>query len=97
MQTRPARDEGSLILKRSIKIAGHETSVSLEDEFWDALQDIAAFHNTTAAALVAQIDSGREKGGLSCAIRLFVLRHYRRGTEYIVTGSYAPLWQNAIR
>lgn len=63
--------------KRSLTIAGHRTSVSLEEPFWDALKDIAAAEGLTVAALIATIDSGREAVNLSSALRLHVLAHYR--------------------
>jgi predicted DNA-binding ribbon-helix-helix protein len=67
----------SLVLKRSIVIANHKTSVSLEDKFWDSLKEIAAERDMTLAELVAAIDGNREHGNLSSAIRLFVLGVYR--------------------
>jgi predicted DNA-binding ribbon-helix-helix protein len=67
----------SPIVKRSIVIAGHKTSVSVEDAFWTALKDIAASRGSTVAELVAAIDSGRRHGNLSSAVRLFVLDHFR--------------------
>src|SRR5580693_754465 len=67
----------SPVVKRSIVIAGHKTSVSLEDAFWKSLKDIAIARNTTLSDLVASIDSGRPHGNLSSAIRLFVLNHYQ--------------------
>ncbi|HYS49299.1 MAG TPA: ribbon-helix-helix domain-containing protein [Xanthobacteraceae bacterium] len=67
----------SPVVKRSIVIAGHKTSVSLEDAFWKGLKDIAASRNLTLSDLVATIDGGRRQGNLSSAIRLFVLDHYR--------------------
>lgn len=67
----------SSIVKRSIVIAGHKTSVSVEDAFWVALKDIAASRGTTVAELVAVIDAGRQHGNLSSAIRLFVLDQVR--------------------
>ena len=66
----------SLVLKRSIVLGGHKTSVSLEDAFWSALKDIASARHLTLSALVADIDTGRTNGNLSSAIRLFVLGHY---------------------
>lgn len=69
---------GGEIRKRSIVIAGHRTSVSLEEAFWDALVEIARHRGTSLSRLVAEIDEARE-GNLSSAIRLFVLEHYRRG------------------
>jgi predicted DNA-binding ribbon-helix-helix protein len=67
----------SPIVKRSVVIAGHRTSVSVEDAFWTALKDIAAGRGATVAELVATIDAGRRHGNLSSAIRLFVLDHFR--------------------
>lgn len=67
----------SPVIKRSIVIAGHKTSVSLEDAFWRGLKDIAVDRGTTLSDLVASIDTGRPHGNLSSAIRLFVLSHYQ--------------------
>ena len=67
----------SPVIKRSIVIAGHKTSVSLEDAFWKGLKDIAGARDMTLSELVAAIDSERRHGNLSSAIRLFVLDHYR--------------------
>lgn len=67
----------SPVIKRSIVIAGHKTSVSLEDAFWKGLKDIAGTRDMTLSELVAAIDTERRHGNLSSAIRLFVLDHYR--------------------
>lgn len=67
-----------MVKKRSLLIAGHPTSVTLEEEFWSALKDLAATRGTTVTALVEAIDQGRE-GNLSSAIRVWVLRQYRQG------------------
>ncbi len=67
----------SAVVKRSIVIAGHKTSVSLEDAFWKALKEIAGGRDTSMSDLVAAIDSERRHGNLSSAIRLFVLDYYR--------------------
>lgn len=67
----------SLVMKRSIVIVGHKTSVSLEDEFWKSLRDIAHERDMTASELVAPIDAERQHSNLSSAIRLFVLGFYR--------------------
>ncbi|UXX83447.1 ribbon-helix-helix domain-containing protein [Roseovarius pelagicus] len=65
--------------KRSLTLRGHRTSVSLEDEFWQAFRDIAAEKSIPVNALAADIDADRGTDiGLASAIRLFVLRHYRR-------------------
>jgi predicted DNA-binding ribbon-helix-helix protein len=73
--SRPAMK--SLILKRSVIIAGQKTSVSLEDVFWQALKQIAAGLDMPMAELVHRIGRQREYGNLSSALRLFVLEHYR--------------------
>jgi predicted DNA-binding ribbon-helix-helix protein len=65
------------VVKRSIVIAGHKTSVSLEDAFWQGLKEIATEREMTLSDLVATIDTDRHDGNLSSAIRLFVLDHYR--------------------
>ena len=67
----------SPVVKRSIVIAGHKTSVSLEDAFWKGLKEIAGSRDLTLSDLVSTIDSERRHGNLSSAIRLFVLNHYR--------------------
>jgi predicted DNA-binding ribbon-helix-helix protein len=71
------------IVKRSIVIAGHKTSVSLEDAFWNSLKDIGRSSDQTLSEMVGDIDTRRLNGNLSSAIRLFVLGHYRGD----VTGS----------
>jgi predicted DNA-binding ribbon-helix-helix protein len=67
----------SLVLKRSIVIEGHKTSVSLEDEFWNSFKEIASERGMTVATLVGAIDGDRKHVNLSSAIRLFVLGVYR--------------------
>ena len=67
----------SPVIKRSIVIADHKTSVSLEDAFWKGLKEIADDRNVTLSDLVSSIDTDRQQGNLSSAIRLFVLDHYR--------------------
>jgi predicted DNA-binding ribbon-helix-helix protein len=67
--------------KRSLSIAGHRTSVSLEDAFWDALKEIAATEGRSITALVADVDSRRGSTNLSSALRLHALAHYRRSAE----------------
>jgi predicted DNA-binding ribbon-helix-helix protein len=70
----------SPVIKRSIVIAGHKTSVSLEDAFWKGLKEIADDRDVTLSDLVSSIDTDRQHGNLSSAIRLFVLDHYRSHT-----------------
>jgi len=73
----------SPVVKRSIVIAGHKTSVSLEDPFWQGLREIAVSRNMTLSDVVASIDTDRHEGNLSSAIRLFVLDYYRNmGMEH---------------
>jgi predicted DNA-binding ribbon-helix-helix protein len=67
----------SQVVKRSIVIATHKTSVSLEDAFWNGLKEIAASRSVALSDLVSSIDAARKHGNLSSALRLFVLDHYR--------------------
>ena len=67
----------SPVVKRSIVLAGHKTSVSLEDEFWRGLKEIAGKRLMNLSTLVDTIDGQRQQGNLSSALRLFVLNHYR--------------------
>ena len=65
----------STVVKRPILLAGHKTSVSLEDEFWVGLKEIAKAQRKTLSDLVGSIDTQRPHGNLSSALRLFVLDH----------------------
>jgi predicted DNA-binding ribbon-helix-helix protein len=65
------------IVKRSVAIAGHRTSVSLEGPFWDELQKIARGRGRSAQSLIAEIDAGRGGQNLSSTIRVFVLREVK--------------------
>jgi predicted DNA-binding ribbon-helix-helix protein len=67
----------SSVRKRSIFFAGYKTSVSLEDEFWKSLKQIARERGMTLGELVRTIDANRNHANLSSAIRLFVLGVYR--------------------
>ena len=67
----------SLVLKRSTIIDDHRTSVSLEDDSWNALKDIAHKRSETLSDLIASIDQNREFANLSSALRVFVLQHYK--------------------
>ena len=67
----------SLINRHSIVIAGRQTSVSVEDEFWKGLQEIAKRRHETLSHLIARIDADRQHANLSSAIRLYVLGFYR--------------------
>lgn len=66
--------------KRSVDIAGHRTSISLEAEFWAGLQEIAAGRRVPLRRLIAEIDAGRGTSNLSSAIRVFVLADARART-----------------
>jgi predicted DNA-binding ribbon-helix-helix protein len=89
----------SLVVKRSIVVSGHKTSVSLEDAFWNALKEIAKARNVTVGALVAAIDSERQQENLSSTIRLFVLEFYRKQLSEeegrITEDSTTPNWERA--
>jgi predicted DNA-binding ribbon-helix-helix protein len=67
----------SLILKRSLMIAGRATRVSLEEAFWKAFDEIADRRHMTSSELAAEISAGRKVGNLSSVIRLFVIDCYR--------------------
>jgi predicted DNA-binding ribbon-helix-helix protein len=81
----------SPVVKRSIVIAGHKTSVSLEDAFWTGLKEIAAKRDLTLSDMVAAIDQERRHGNLSSAIRLFVLDYYRGGPNGARPENKAPI------
>jgi len=67
----------SPVVKRSIVVAGHKTSVSLEEAFWNGMKEISSERSMTLSELVGEIDSKRQQGNLSSAIRLFVLDHFK--------------------
>ena len=67
----------SAIVRRSVVVAGHKTSISLEDAFWDHLRDIAHARGWTLSKLIADIDDSRRQKNLSSAIRVFVLEHFQ--------------------
>jgi predicted DNA-binding ribbon-helix-helix protein len=67
----------SLVIKHSISIGGHKTSVSLEDAFWSSLKEIAHDESLPLSKMVAEIDKTRHHGNLSSAIRLFVFDRVR--------------------
>jgi predicted DNA-binding ribbon-helix-helix protein len=87
----------SLVVKRSVVVAGHKTSVSLEDAFWEGLKEIAHGRNTTLSELVGAIDSERRHGNLSSAIRLFVLNFSRNKLADVQAGGDGPGGNLAIR
>lgn len=75
-------DRTSSVIKRSVIRGGHKSSVSLEDQFWDALREIADQQKVKVSALVAKIDQSRTNNNLSSAIRVFVLGHFRGGKAH---------------
>ena len=68
-------------IKRSFNISGHRTSISLEAEFWEALQDIAARRACSLARIVSDVDAARGEAGLSSAVRVYVLTWYRNSAN----------------
>lgn len=77
MASTSARRKNSTVLKRSIELARRKTSVSLENEFWEALGEIARNRNIPIAVLIEQIHNNRTGNNLSSSIRLFVLSYFR--------------------
>ena len=67
----------SPVVKRSIVVGGHKTSVSLEEPFWTSMKEISQQLSVTLSELVSEIDANRQQGNLSSAIRLFVLDHFK--------------------
>lgn len=84
MQSEQCRDRSApespreyAVVKRSVVVGGHKTSVSLEDAFWTSLKDIAMRRGMTLSTQIASIDTSRRTSNLSSAIRLFVLQRFR--------------------
>jgi len=71
----------SLVVKRSVVIDGHKTSVSLEDAFWNDLREIAHRQRATLSKVITEIDRGRQQGNLSSAIRVFIFDQIRARGE----------------
>jgi predicted DNA-binding ribbon-helix-helix protein len=78
----------SAVIKRSIVLNGHKTSVSLENEFWEGLREIAIRENTSLAVLVGQIDHDRDTCNLSSSLRVFVFNHFRARLGAQDTGQF---------
>ena len=74
------------MVKRTVRIAGHTTSVSIEEPFWEALKDVARSRGVSLSGLVAAIDAERSTPNLSSAIRLAVLAHYRAAAAQGASG-----------
>ena len=69
------------VIKRSIKIGGRKSAVSLENDFWTGLKEIARSQCMTLTELVASIAATRNRGNLSSAIRVFVLEYFRNESK----------------
>ncbi len=67
----------SPVVKRSIVVRGHKTSVSLEHPFWSSLKEIAKKRGVTLSELISEIDANRQQANLSSALRVFVLDHFK--------------------
>jgi predicted DNA-binding ribbon-helix-helix protein len=84
----------STIVKRSVLVRGHKTSVSLEEPFWNGLKEIAASRRLPLSAVLQRVDTERhDNSNLSSAVRLFVLDHYRDQAEAVANagdGSLMP-------
>ena len=73
--------KNSSVIKRSVIRNGHKSSISLEDQFWDALREIAESKDIAISTLVAAIDHSRTTSNLSSAIRVYVLAHFRHNDD----------------
>jgi predicted DNA-binding ribbon-helix-helix protein len=77
----------SAVIKRSVVVSRHKTSISLEDAFWRDLRDIARAQGSTISELIEEIEGSRQYGNLSSAIRLFVLEHFRTKSNFMQRAS----------
>src|SRR5258708_21818153 len=80
----------SPVVKRSIVVGGHKTSVSLEEAFWNGMKEISGLRDMTLSELVGEIDSNRQQGNLSSPIRLFVLDYFRTRASSAPPASNPP-------
>jgi predicted DNA-binding ribbon-helix-helix protein len=80
----------SLVRKWSVVVGGHKTSVSLEEPFWSALKEISGQRGMTLSEVADEIDTNRQQGNLSSAIRLFVLDHFKSRAAGPTGGSKQP-------
>ncbi|GLR87998.1 ribbon-helix-helix domain-containing protein [Bradyrhizobium iriomotense] len=83
----------SPVVKRSVVVAGHKTSVSLEAAFWNGMKEISGLRNMTLSELVGEIDTNRPHGNLSSAIRLFVLDYFQNRATAIQPQQKVPALQ----
>jgi predicted DNA-binding ribbon-helix-helix protein len=81
------------VIKHSVSISGHRTSVSLEEPFWDGVKALAAVRGQSLSQFIIAVDAGRGEANLSSALRVAVLEHYRdlafRGAAVAATGAAA--------
>ena len=68
------RDEEHKLQKHSVVIAGHSTSITLENLFWQELKKVAKMHRKSLGQLITQIDAQRSEANLSSAVRIFILK-----------------------
>ena len=88
---RPRGVKEFAVVKRSVVVGGHKTSVSLEDAFWTSLKDIAMRRGLPLSTQIDAIDRTRKTSNLSSAIRLFVLDHFRaRAVTSVFIGERQP-------
>lgn len=72
----------SRVMKRSTLVDGRKTSVTLEDEFWTALKEIATTQNVSIPQLISMIDSQGQNNNLSSAIRVYVFNYFKHGRKH---------------
>ena len=77
----PRKSMEDRVRKRSLTLSGHRTSISLEDTFWDALNDIASERGMSITALVSEVDEARGVTALSQSLRAYALNWYRGKTR----------------
>jgi predicted DNA-binding ribbon-helix-helix protein len=79
----------SPVVKHSLSLADHKTSVSLENEFWNGLKNIAHDRHLKLSELIGDVDAQRQHSNLSSALRLFVLEYYRRKAAEKLGGEHS--------
>jgi predicted DNA-binding ribbon-helix-helix protein len=84
------------VKKRSVVVGGHKTSISLENEFWECLRDIAQSQQMSLSALLATIKAEQRENSLSSAIRVFVLNHYRDVSTCVLAITYATIMSEKV-
>jgi len=100
MKTKPERGRKtrrflSPVRKHSVTIAGQRTGISVEDQFWDGLCEIARNENTSAATLIGRIDTDRAGNNLSSSIRLFVLNYFKTLSKTLPSKASSDSTQSA--